>query len=228
MNTLNKEVAKVLPVYVDGVESALTVVSEVASNVLVSMTDTAKTNIAKAVKSQDITKAKSLVKSAVYAVTGLDNKAHVASFKRAIAPKYYDRQPSEIYNGVAVTELVIDGKFCYEMDKSVLQGMKSESGKYGEDGETIHRIMKKHGSRESIQNRTDTVLSRFGGELVKAVLKEGWDVTTVAGTKQPCAVALKTKFDTLEGYYKSNMSELSTQQAVDFKTWIAKRPNFLK
>jgi len=219
---------KALPVYVGGLKTAEAEVSTLAEKALEGMSKTAKDNITKAVKANDDTKVKALAKTEVKKLSGLDNKADLALYKRTIAPLFYENQKSEVFSGVAVTDLTIDGKFCYEMEKSVLTGLKSVDGRYGEDGEKIKAIMKNHNSREKVQNSCDQHVTRMGTDLVKAVLKLGWDHTTVAGTKQPCAVALKTKFDAFEGYYKSNVSELSTKQAIEFKEWIAKRPNFLK
>ena len=219
---------KALPVYVGGLKTARTEVSKLAVSILDQMSKTAKDNITKAVKVDDSTKVKDIARTETKRVTGLDNKADLALYKRTIAPLFYDNQDVEVFSGVAVTDLTIDGKFCYEMEKSVYTGLKSTDGRYGEDGEKIKAIMKKLGSREKVQNSCDKDVDRLASDLVAEVCKLGWDHTTVAGTKQPCAVALKTKFDTLEGYYKSNMSELSTKQAIEFKEWIAKRPNFLK
>ena len=228
MNILKKAMLKALPVYVGGLKTAEAEVSTLAEKALEGMSKTAKDNITKAVKVQDDSKVKKLARTEVQKLAGLDIKADVALYKRTIAPLFYDNQKSEVFSGIVASELVIDGKFCYEMEKSVYTGLKSVDGKYGEDGEKIKAIMKNHNSREKVQNSCDQHVTRLGTDLVKAVLKLGWDHTTVAGTKQPCAVALKTKFDGFEAYYNSNASEVSTKQAIEFKEWIAKRPNFLK
>jgi len=191
------------------------------------LSTTAKTNINQAIKADDITKAKELAKTFVHATTGFDNKAYVNAYKKSIAPKFYDDYKTEIFNGVEHSEVKVSAQFCYGMDKSILQGLKSEGGAYGKDGEALHAVMKRLDYRATMQNNVDTVFSRFTGAIVKAVLKQ-FGVISVTGTVQPVPIALATKINSVEAYFNTNFSKLTTMQVNEFKAWIKIKPNFLK
>jgi hypothetical protein len=183
------------------------------------LSTTAKTNINQAIKADDITKAKELTKTFVHATTGFDNKATVNAYKKSIAPKFYDDYKTEIFSGVEHSDIKVGAQFCYGMDKSMLQGLKSEGGAYGKDGEALHALMKRLDYRAIMQNNVDTVFSRFTGAIVKAVLKQ-FGVVSVTGTIQPVPIALATKLNSVEAYFNTNFSKLTTTQVNEFRAWM--------
>jgi hypothetical protein len=225
--TLVKNVANALDSYAVADKKISQVISDIALQVYEQLSTTAKTNINQAIKVDDITKAKELTKTFVHAITGFDNKATVNAYKKSIAPKFYDDYKTEIFNGVEHSDIKVSAQFCYGMDKSILQGLKSEGGAYGKDGEALHAVMKRLNYRELMQNNVDTVFSRFTGAIVKAVLKQ-FGVVSVTGTVQPVPIALATKLNSVEAYFNTNFSKLTTMQVNEFKAWIKIKPNFLK
>ena len=225
--TLVKNVANALDSYAVADKKISQVISDIALQVYEQLSTTAKTNINQAVKADDITKAKELTKTFVHAITGFDNKATVNAYKKSIAPKFYDDYKTEIFNGVEHSDIKVSAQFCYGMDKSILQGLKSEGGAYGKDGEALHAVMKRLNYRELMQNNVDNVFSRFTGAIVKAVLKQ-FGVISVTGTIQPVPIALATKLNSVEAYFNTNFSKLTTMQVNEFKAWIKIKPNFLK
>jgi hypothetical protein len=225
--TLVKNVANALDSYAVADKKISQVISDIGLQVYEQLSTTAKTNINQAIKVDDITKAKELTKTFVHAITGFDNKATVNAYKKSIAPKFYDDYKTEIFNGVEHSDIKVSAQFCYGMDKSILQGLKSEGGAYGKDGEALHAVMKRLNYRELMQNNVDTVFSRFTGAIVKAVLKQ-FGVVSVTGTVQPVPIALATKLNSVEAYFNTNFSKLTTMQVNEFKAWIKIKPNFLK
>jgi poly-gamma-glutamate capsule biosynthesis protein CapA/YwtB (metallophosphatase superfamily) len=87
--------------------------------------------------------------------------------------------------------------------------------------------MKRLNYRELMQNNVDNVFSRFTGAIVKRVLKQ-FGVISVTGTIQPVPIALATKINSVEAYFNTNFSKLTTMQVNEFKAWIKTKPNFLK
>ena len=225
--TLVKDVAVALGSYAVADKKMSQVISDVALKVFDQLSNTAKTNINQLIKAGEITKAKDVTKTFVHATTGFDNKATVVAYKKSIAPKFYDDYKTEIFNGVEHSDIKVSAQFCYEMDKSILQGLKSEGGAYGKDGEALHALMKSLDYRAIMQNNVDTSLSRFTGSLTKAVLKL-FGVVSVTGTVQPVPIALATKLDSVEAYFNTNFSKLTTAQVNEFRAWVKTKPNFLK
>jgi hypothetical protein len=225
--TLVKNVTSALDSFAVADKKISQVISDIALQVYEQLSTTAKTNINQAIKTDDITKAKELTKTFVHAETGFDNKATVNAYKKSIAPKFYDDYKTEIFNGVEHSDIKVGAQFCYGMDKSILQGLKSEGGAYGKDGEALHALMKSLNYRELMQNNVDTVFSRFTGAIVKAVLKQ-FGVVSVTGTIQPVPIALATKLNSVEAYFNTNFSKLTTTQVNEFRAWVKTKPNFLK
>ena len=225
--TLVKNVANALDSYAVADKKISQVISDIALQVYEQLSTTAKTNINQAIKTDDITKAKELTKTFVHAETGFDNKATVNAYKKSIAPKFYDDYETKVFNGVEHSDIKVSAQFCYGMDKSMLQGLKSEGGAYGKDGEALHALMKSLDYRAIMQNNVDTVFSRFTGAIVKAVLKQ-FGVVSVTGTIQPVPIALATKLNSVEAYFNTNFSKLTTTQVNEFRAWVKTKPNFLK
>ena len=225
--TLVKNVANALDSYAVADKKISQVISDIALQVYEQLSTTAKTNINQAIKADDITKAKELTKTFVDATTGFDDKATVIAYKKSIAPRFYDDYETKVFNGVENSDIKVGAEFCYTMEKTVLQGLKSEGGAYGKDGEELHALMKSLDYREIMQNNVDTALSRFTTALVKRVLKQ-FGVVSVTGTIQPVPIALATKINSVEAYFNTNFSKLTTMQVNEFKAWIKIKPNFLK
>jgi hypothetical protein len=225
--TLVKNVANALDSYAVADKKISQVVSDIALQVYEELSTTAKTNINQAIKADDITKAKELTKTFVHAVTGFDNKATVIAYKKSIAPKFYDDYETKVFNGVEHSDIEVGAEFCYTMEKTVLQGLKSEGGAYGKDGEELHALMKSLNYRELMQNNVDNVFSRFMSAVVKRVLKQ-FGVISVTGTVQPVPIALATKINNVEAYFNINFSKLTTTQVNEFRAWVKTKPNFLK
>jgi hypothetical protein len=225
--TLVKNVANALDSYAVADKKISQVVSDIALQVYEELSTTAKTNINQAIKVDDITKAKELTKTFVHAVTGFDNKATVIAYKKSIAPKFYDDYETKVFNGVEHSDIEVGAEFCYTMEKTVLQGLKSEGGAYGKDGEELHALMKSLNYRELMQNNVDNVFSRFMSAVVKRVLKQ-FGVISVTGTVQPVPIALATKINNVEAYFHINFSKLTTTQVNEFRAWVKTKPNFLK
>ena len=225
--TLIKNVVNALDSYAVADKKISQVISDIALQVYEQLSTTAKTNINQAIKADDITKAKELTKTFVHAITGFDNKATVNAYKKSIAPKFYDDYETKVFNGVEHSDIKVSAEFCYEMDKSVLQGLKSEGGAYGKDGEELHALMKSLNYRELMQNNVDNVFSRFMSAIVKRVLKQ-FGVISVTGTIQPVPIALATKINNVEAYFNINFSKLTTTQVNEFRAWVKTKPNFLK
>jgi len=225
--TLIKNVTSALDSYAVADKKISQVVSDIALQVYEQLSTTAKTNINQAIKADDITKAKELTKTFVHAVTGFDDKATVIAYKKSIAPKFYDDYETKVFNGVEHSDIKVGAEFCYTMEKTVLQGLKSEGGAYGKDGEELHALMKSLDYRERMQNNVDNVFSRFMSAIVKRVLKQ-FGVISVTGTVQPVPIALATKINNIEAYFNINFSKLTTTQVNEFRAWIKTKPNFLK
>ena len=225
--TLIKNVTSALDSYAVADKKISQVVSDIALQVYEQLSTTAKTNINQAIKADDITKAKELTKTFVHAVTGFDDKATVIAYKKSIAPKFYDDYETKVFNGVEHSDIKVGAEFCYTMEKTVLQGLKSEGGAYGKDGEELHALMKSLDYRERMQNNVDNVFSRFMSAIVKRVLKQ-FGVISVTGTVQPVPIALATKINNVEAYFNINFSKLTTTQVNEFRAWVKTKPNFLK
>ena len=225
--TLVKNVTSALDSFAIADKKISQVIRDIALQVYEQLSTTAKTNINQAIKTDDITKAKELTKTFVHAETGFDNKATVNAYKKSIAPKFYDDYKTEIFNGVEHSDIKVSAQFCYGMDKSILQGLKSEGGAYGKDGEELHALMKSLNYRELMQNNVDNVFSRFMSAIVKRVLKQ-FGVISVTGTVQPVPIALATKINNVEAYFNINFSKLTTTQVNEFRAWVKTKPNFLK
>ena len=225
--TLVKNVANALDSFAVADKKISQVISDIALQVYEQLSTTAKTNINQAIKADDITKAKELTKTFIHAVTGFDDKATVIAYKKAIAPKFYDDYETKVFNGVEHSDIEVGAEFCYTMEKTVLQGLKSEGGAYGKDGEELHALMKSLNYRELMQNNVDNVFSRFMSAIVKRVLKQ-FGVVSVTGTVQPVPIALATKINNVEAYFNINFSKLTTTQVNEFRAWVKTKPNFLK
>ena len=225
--TLIKNVVNALDSYAVADKKISQVISDIALQVYEQLSTTAKTNINQAIKVDDITKAKELTKTFVHAITGFDNKATVNAYKKSIAPKFYDDYETKVFNGVEHSDIKVGAEFCYTMEKTVLQGLKPEGGAYGKDGEELHALMKSLNYRELMQNNVDNVFSRFMSAIVKRVLKQ-FGVISVTGTIQPVPIALATKINSVEAYFNTNFSKLTTTQVNEFRAWVKTKPNFLK
>tara|TARA_R110000737_G_C14411403_1_gene456033 strand:- start:46 stop:774 length:729 start_codon:yes stop_codon:yes gene_type:complete len=235
----NKVVASALSDFTDSSISTKKTIEAFASVVFSNLDDSDKKEIVELANAEKFSEAKVIIKSLVSQATDFNNKNTLGSFKRSIAPKYYDEKKSVTIirkhkdndSGIDYSgdKVIVTQKMAYEKAEVDFKALKNKTGKYLSDGVDIHAVYKL--LRNKIKGDVDKVTSDFTARITKQV-EILLGINTVTGTQQALKIALHGKLEKLNEYYFNNNETLETSESTlcnkEWKAWISSAPKWIK